>query len=282
MNTQANQTEITRLPKEWPYRLIGILSILFLITLLSALTVTVKDKLVSKQINAWKEDFFSFTSKHGFLIDDIAVTGRDRTTLAEILQAVSLGRNDNILQADLEEVKSRVEKLPWVRSAIVKRSFFPNIIQISIEEKQIGAIWQNHEKFYPVDFDGNIIHADFRTQTPILLIVGEKAPENVKKLLEAIYDKDKKLYQRIKVANFISGRRWNLVLDDIEKGITIKLPEENPEEAWQKLLKLHASKGILKRKLTIIDLRLQDKVIVKLRKSPLEAANLNKGKEHKL
>ena len=57
------------------------------------------------------------------------------------------------------------------------------------------------------------------------------------------------------------------ILDDIREGITVKLPEENPEEAWKKLLKLDETKGILKRKLTIIDLRLKDKVMVKLRKS---------------
>ena len=72
---------------------------------------------------------------------------------------------------------------------------------------------------------------------------------------------------RIKVANFISKRRWNIILDDIRKGVTVKLPEDNLEKAWKKLIKLDETKGILKRKLTIIDLRLDGKVTVKLRKS---------------
>ena len=53
---------------------------------------------------------------------------------------------------------------------------------------------------------------------------------------------------------------------------TVKLPEENYAEAWKKLIKLEKTKGILKRKLTIIDLRLDGKVVVKLKKS-----NLNKN-----
>ena len=36
------------------------------------------------------------------------------------------------------------------------------------------------------------------------------------------------------------------------------------EEAWKKLVKLDKTRGILKRKLTFIDLRLKNKVIVKI------------------
>ena len=67
------------------------------------------------------------------------------------------------------------------------------------------------------------------------------------------------------------------MLDDIENGITIKLPEENVEQAWKKLLKLDATNGILKRKLTIIDLRLPEKVTVKLKKTDGKAPALLKN-----
>lgn len=44
---------------------------------------------------------------------------------------------------------------------------------------------------------------------------------------------DQNIFQRIKVANYISGRRWNIVLDDVENGITVKLPEKHIDEAWK-------------------------------------------------
>ena len=47
-------------------------------------------------------------------------------------------------------------------------------------------------------------------------------------------------------------------------GITVKLPEEDVDTAWKKLVKLDKTRGILKRKLTFIDLRLKNKVIVKI------------------
>ncbi|MFR1033364.1 MAG: cell division protein FtsQ/DivIB [Alphaproteobacteria bacterium] len=159
---------------------------------------------------------------------------------------------------------------------------FPNVININLEEKEVRAIWQINEKFYPIDGDGKVIDANFRTQEPILLIVGAGAPENLKRLLEAIKDDGDTYLQRIKVANFISQRRWNLILDDIKEGITVKLPEEDIEDAWKKLLKLNETKGILKRKLTIIDLRLPHKIVVKLRKTRGEPpVKLNNKTERK-
>ena len=48
------------------------------------------------------------------------------------------------------------------------------------------------------------------------------------------------------------------------------MPEENVAEAWKKLVKLDKTKGILKRKLTFIDLRLKNKVVVKINNDTVE------------
>ena len=179
----------------------------------------------------------------------------------------------------MAENRKKVEELPWVKSAAVRKSFMPNVVLINIEEKKVKSIWQISEKFHPIDEDGKVIDAAFKPDKPILLIVGAGAPENINALLEII-QKDNTVFKRVKVANYISQRRWNLVLDDIKDGITIKLPEDGVEKAWKKLLKLNTTKGILKRKLTIIDLRLKDKVIIKIKKTaPEEPVRLNNGKE---
>ena len=217
-----------------------------------------------------------------FTVDDILVSGRNRTSRKDILELLQLGRHTNILSLDLEEIKQKVETLPWIRRAIISRSYFPNIIRIDVQERQVQTLWQLDSKFYPIDSEGNIIRADFRPNRPILLIVGEGAPQNITNLMKSITD-DKNIFERIKVANFISGRRWNLVLDDIENGITIKLPEQNIDQAWKKLLKLNTTQGLLKRKLTIIDLRFPNKVIVKLGKmTPDERKKLKDVKESRI
>lgn len=253
------------LPCEWPYRLLGNTLLLALIFLFAFLTVTVRTNLVGRQIDFLTEEFYVLTSELGFTLDDILIEGRNKTSPRAIMEVLNLKRGDNILSLNLNELKTRIESLPWVRRADIRRSYFPNILHISLLERKVASIWQISEKFHPIDTEGNVIDAPFRPARPILLIVGEGAPEHINELL-AIIKKDNDIWPRVKVANFISKRRWNLILDDIENGITIKLPEENIELAWKKLVKLDQTQGILKRKLTFIDLRLKNKVIVKLGK----------------
>lgn len=263
------KSNIVTEPKEFGYRLLGNLAVLLVIFVLAFITVLLNTDLVANKIKNISQGFYDYTSELGFTLDDVIVTGREKTTQKEILQALGVKRGDNFLKINIQEIKDRLEVLPWVRKVLVKRTFFPNVIQVSIEERKVRSIWQINEKFHAIDYDGKVINAAFKPDHPILLIVGEGVPENINALLDDISD-NQQILRRVKVANYISGRRWNLVLDDIKDGITVKLPEENVKKAWKKLLKLDATNGILKRKLTIIDLRLEGKITVKLKRTTTE------------
>lgn len=270
------------LPREWPFRLAGNLFLLGVIFMLASVIITIKTNLIGRKLTDLSTEFYNYSAGLGFKIDDIVITGRDKTAKQDILNALQLSRETNILNLDLRDLQQKVEQLPWVRHAVVKRRFFPNIIQIDIRERQVQSIWQLDHKFRPIDGEGNVIEADYTPDHPILLIVGEGAPENITALMKSITD-DQNIFQRIKVANYISGRRWNIVLDDVENGITVKLPEKHIDEAWKKLLKLNTTQGLLKRKLTIIDLRFPNKVIIKLGKmTPEERKKLKDVKERRI
>ncbi|MFR1673974.1 MAG: cell division protein FtsQ/DivIB [Alphaproteobacteria bacterium] len=270
------------LPREWPFRLAGNLFLLGVIFMLASVIITIKTNLIGRKLTDLSTEFYNYSAGLGFKIDDIVITGRDKTAKQDILNALQLSRETNILNLDLRDLQQKVEQLPWVRHAVVKRRFFPNIIQIDIRERQVQSIWQLDHKFRPIDGEGNVIEADYTPDHPILLIVGEGAPENITALMKSITD-DQNIFQRIKVANYISGRRWNIVLDDVENGITVKLPEKHIDEAWKKLLKLNTTQGLLKRKLTIIDLRFPNKVIVKLGKmTPEERKKLKDVKGRRI
>ncbi len=266
--TENKREEKIRRPvKEWPGRLRASLFVAALITLIASLIVVLKNDLVNKKIDETQNALLDFIGKEGFGLDDIVISGRERTAIEDIDKIVALKRGDNILRVDVAKLKQNLETLPWIRDVKISRSFFPNVLQIEIEEKEVLAIWQLNERFYPIDMDGYVIEADYRPVKPILLIVGAGAAENIIPFLKMVAEISPQYVERIKVANYISKRRWNIILDDIRDGITVKLPAENVDQAWKKLLKLDTEQGILKRKLTFIDLRLEDKVTVKLRKS---------------
>ena len=267
------------LPCLWPYRLIGNIILLSLLTLFCFGIVIIRSNLVEQKLISLSDYFYKITSSLGFTVDDILVYGRNKTAIEEISNIVNTRRGDNILSLNIRQIKNDIEQLPWVKSATVSRSYLPNILKIRIKERHIQSLWQINNVFYPIDTEGAVIHAEYVPNHPTLLLVGKGAPQNMKNLLKII-DSDKEIYSRIKVATYISERRWNLILDDIENGITVKLPAQDTEEAWQKLLKLNKTQGLLKRKLTIIDLRFKDKVLVRPRKGTNgESLKLDTGNE---
>lgn len=264
--TQQQNNKLLKMPLLWPARLKLTLFMLLFITIIASCSIILKQKLIQSQIQKYYDYTIDFMGQHGFKLQDIIVSGRLRTTIDDINKILALHRQDNFLNINVMQIKRRLEELPWVRDVTVKRSFFPNILQIKIQEKEVLALWQLNQRFYPLDLDGYVIEAEYKPNQQILLVVGEDAPENILNLLNTIKKIDETYIPRLKVANYISKRRWNLTFDDINNGITVKLPSEDFASVLTKLINLDKTSAILKRKLTIIDLRLPDKMIVKMRK----------------
>ena len=200
------------------------------------------------------------------------VQGRFRTNKNDLLKVIGLKRGTPILTIDLVATKEKIEAMPWVNVATVERKL-PNLINITIEERKPIAIWQNKKKFMPIDNNGVAINAPVDGLAYLPLVVGKKAPENTASLL-AMLQSEPELMSRIKAAIMVGERRWDIVLDDIEKGISVRLPENETDKAWTRLAKLEHNHGILKRKLTMIDLRLPDRLVVRVSGSPKEEHNL--------
>ena len=59
------------------------------------------------------------------------------------------GASDSMLLVDLDEVKARLELLPWVEEASVGR-VLPDRLVVDIKEREPAAIWQ-HERAAPAD-----------------------------------------------------------------------------------------------------------------------------------
>lgn len=251
------------LPTVLPYRLIGNFLILSLIASISVIIVTIRDNLIYKKIESLSDTFFEYSLQYGWAIDDILVEGREKTDLDELKETVSLTRENNILEVDLKQLKKNIENLPWVNKAYVSRSYFPNVLQIRLEEKDVLALWQNDGIFYPIDHNGNIILTSYIPRKETLVIVGQDAPQKMNELL-AVLQTEPELAVRVKAAILVGKRRWDIIFDDIETGIKVKLPEDELEKVWKKFAKINHKYGLLKRKLTFIDLRYKNKVSVSI------------------
>lgn len=245
------------------YRLFGAILAITVMTLFLLTAMTIRDKILAQQFHKMMQVVYQFSAQHGLQIDDIIVEGNRRTSYEELVQALNLSDNESILGVDIAHLQQQIEQLTWVRRCVVKRSFFPNNILVNIEERKVKAIWQYEGRFYPVDAEGNVIEVeDYEPDAPILFLAGEGAPHHLEELL-AVLSQDDELNARVKGAVFVSERRWNLILDH-PNGIILKLPEQNFAEAYQKIALLSKRNGIFKRKLTSVDLRYDNKIVLEL------------------
>ena len=76
------------------------------------------------------------------------------------------------------------------------------------------------------------------------------------------------LRDQVRASVLVAGRRWNLKL---KNGIDVRLPETEIEQALDALVQLDRDKKLLTRDITAIDLRLPDRVTVKLSNEAAQA-----------
>lgn len=212
---------------------------------------------------------FAATAQAGFRIREITVTGRSRTPLDDIAAALAAGHGAPILAVDLDRVKSRLEALPSVRVAAVERRL-PGTLHLAIVEREPVAIWQNNGQHMLVDRDGHQIPGSIAGFETLPLVVGDGAGVRASELL-ALLDEEPQLAPRVKAAVRVGNRRWNLMLDDAVNGLEVRLPEDQAEEAWHRLAQLERERGLTQRQVSMIDLRIPDRLVLKTERPPTPA-----------
>jgi len=191
----------------------------------------------------------------GFEVRQVRIIGRDRTSFADITNALGPVNGTSILHFNPDSARARIEELGWVRSAAVSR-LWPNDINISIRERQPAALWQVNGAFRLVDQVGAVIREAGSFEYPGLpYIVGAGAPEVASEILQVL-DEVNIFDTRIAAIMRVSNRRWTLRLNS-QQGATmdIKLPEVEFQDALRDLAVLHEAVSVLDRDFEYIDLR---------------------------
>jgi cell division protein FtsQ len=266
-NLLKNQETAVYPEKEWLYRLTGVFAAFLVIFSLSLTAMSVRDNLLGEQFHKVMQVIYKTSAKYGMYVEDVIVEGNYRTSYEDLISALNFSENESILGVDIAKLQTQIEQLTWVKSCVVKRSFFPNNILVNIEERQVKAIWEYEGRFYPVDSEGNVIEVEeYEPDAPLLLLSGEGAPHHLAELL-AVVNTDEDLAKLLKAAIYVSERRWNLVFAGGVNGVVVKLPEKDFAEAYKKIALLNKRMGIFKRKLTSIDVRYGNRIVVDLDKS---------------
>ena len=202
------------------------------------------------------------SSEMGLRVEEILVVGRNETSRRALLDAVRLARGAPIMDFDPEDAKRRMEALPWVRLATVKR-MLPDTVLLGVVEREAMALWQHKGHFALIDHEGTVIEdRGLKRFGGLLVVVGKDAPVHAAALLGMLATQPNLLAQ-VRTAVRVGGRRWNLQL---RSGIDVRLPEKNPASAWALLAEYERTNRVFARDVEMLDLRLPDRLIV--RRSP--------------
>lgn len=196
----------------------------------------------------------------GFRITNVAITGRKQLTQDEILAIGGVTGRSSLLFLDAATVRDKLKASPWIADATVLK-LYPGQLQIDITERKAFALWQQDGALSVIAEDGAVLEPWVsRRFTSLPLVVGKGAATRAKDFLALLAQ-----YPQVRAATkamvFVGERRWNLRLAD---GLDVRLPETGLESSLALLSKLDKEDHLFSRDITAIDMRLPDRVVVRL------------------
>lgn len=196
----------------------------------------------------------------GFRITSIALAGGRHLTREEILTVAGVTGRTSLLFLDATAARARLKANPWIVEATVLK-LYPGRLHISIVERDAFALWQKDGNVTVIAADGTVVEPYVtRPFTRLPMVVGRGAETKAKDFL-AVVDQFPSIREQVRAAILVADRRWNLKL---KNGIDIKLPETGIEVALATLVRLDRDKRLLTRDIDVVDLRLPDRVTVRL------------------
>lgn len=202
------------------------------------------------QVSAWS----------GLAITEVKITGQSETSEVAVLNRLDIKDDPSLLTFDVDAARARIELLPWVDHATLKK-LFPNTLEVVISERTPFAIWQHGEELSLVDAAGKVITDAIDDRYAHLpFVVGPGAAAKARQFVDLI-NSQPDIAGKVRAGVLISGDRWNVVLDD---GIELMLPADKPAAALATVARMDAEKQLLSREITTVDMRLPDQMILRL------------------
>ena len=198
--------------------------------------------------------------KAGFELREIQLKGQNETSDSAIIAAVGLGPGVTLLGLDVDAARERLEALPWVRSATVRKSL-PDTLRVEIEEAEAFARWRYRGEDVLIAADGSILADDVPYEFMSLPLVAGKGANTAAPEILAVLDAHPEIETRTAAAIYVAERRWDLRL---KNGATVRLPADNPDAALDRLASLETQGAILGVGKVVVDMRLADRTTVQL------------------
>jgi cell division protein FtsQ len=196
----------------------------------------------------------------GFGISEIALSGEHDVSREEILTTAGITGSSSLLFLDAAQARARLLTNPWIADAAVLK-LYPSRLRIEIKERKPFALWQKDDRVSVIAADGTVLEPFVpRRFLTLPLVVGVGAQHAALGFLAEL-KRYPAVARLVEASVLVADRRWNLYL---KGGIEVQLPEAEPARALRRLVELDRAKHLLSRDIVKVDLRLGDRVTVRL------------------
>ena len=205
----------------------------------------------------------NFLINLGFVVKKIDIIGLKNLDKNQIIKNISYYDCLNLLCLNLKQTKQKLENIAWIESVKLNLDL-PSGLRIVINEEKASFILKKEEYFSVLNFEGKVLESGPYLNlkySNLLVLDGNGVKNNIYDLIK-ILDTSPELAKNITDATLISKRRWSLIYDS---NIIIDLPEIEPEKAFKQISDLNKKHGLLSNKLEKIDLRLDNRMIIKMK-----------------
>ena len=190
-----------------------------------------------------------------FGVRSVDIKGVERTSVEDIKRIVEANtEKSGVWRADLSEIRTRVEALPFVKSAAVSM-LLPTGIRVKVEERIPVAIVRLNTGDFVVESDGNRIAPATKLDSDRLMVMRgwdetktEKAvTDNVLRLktYKKMFDEWQSfgLIQRVREVNLADLRDPNAIIEDSGRPISVTLAKDNLGKSLKAAIEAVAGKG---------------------------------------
>jgi len=253
------------LENKWP-RGVGVAASA-LVILASLAYGTVKGDHIPSLIAGLKDARDAIANAAGFRVVLIALVGNHHVNREEVLATAGITGTTSLLFLDVDQIRQRLKTNPWIADATVLK-LYPGELQIGIKEREAFALWQKDGRISVIADDGTVLEPYVAPRlTRLPLVVGGGAQAKAKEFL-ALLDRYPTMRDFVHASVLVGERRWNLRL---KNGIDVRLPESDVAPALERLVALDREKNLITRDIVAIDLRLADRVTVRLTDAAAQA-----------
>jgi cell division protein FtsQ len=203
----------------------------------------------------------------GFRIAAVSLTGASQVSRAQALALAGVTGRTSLLFFNAETARTGLLANPWIADAAVLK-LYPDRLLITITERRAFALWQCNGELDVIAEDGTVLQPfEAERYRGLPLVVGSGAERRAKEIIDLL-DRYPEIRTVLRASILVADRRWNLRLTN---GVDVRLPENDLPAALDRLVKLDREKKLLSRDITSIDLRLPDRVTVRLSDAAAQA-----------